>query len=183
MYAVIVGEPGVGKSSLVQRVVQELSLPVWGLVTRKGDTLEEKTGGFPVYLQHLRGYGQEGERHLVAYCNRKQLEVRKEAFDDVAPLLSQPVPAGHLVLLDELGVLERVSENFCAAVLELLNRNQVGMIALKHKDAAFLNQVRGHQHCQCFCLSQENREELFLQVLDFMQKELNGKLAERISLF
>ena len=71
MYAVIVGEPGVGKSCLVQRVVQELSLPVWGLVTRKGDMLEEKTGGFPVYLQHLRGYGQEGEQHLVAYCNRK----------------------------------------------------------------------------------------------------------------
>lgn len=177
MYAVIVGEPGVGKSSLVQRVVQELSLPVWGLVTRKGDTLEEEAGGFPVYLQHLRGYGQEGERKLVAYCNRKQLEVRKEAFDDVAPLLSQPVPASHLVLLDELGVLERVSESFCAAVLGLLNRNQVGIIALKHKDAAFLNQVRGHQYCRCFHLSLENREEVFLQVLDFMQKELNGKLA------
>ena len=43
--------------------------------------------------------------------------------------------------------------------------------------------LRGHWHCQCFCLFQENREELFLQVLDFMQKELNGKLAERISLF
>ena len=176
MYAVIVGEPGVGKSSLVQRVVQELSLPVWGLVTRKGQTLDKTTGGFPVYLQHLRGYGQEGQRQLVAYCNKKQLEVHKEAFDACAPLLSQPVPAGHLVLLDELGILERVSESFCTAVLELLNRNLVGIIAVKHKDSAFLNQVRGHQHCRCFRLSLENREEVFLQVLDFMRGELNGQV-------
>ena len=175
MYAVIVGEPGVGKSSLVQRVVQELSLPVWGLVTCKEGSLEEATGGFPVYLQHLSGYGQEGQRQLVAFCNKKQLEVRKEVFDSFAPLLSQPVPAGHLVLLDELGVLERVSESFCAAVLELLNRNLVGIIAAKHKDSCFLNQVRGHQHCRCFRLSTENREELFLQVLDFMRGELNGQ--------
>ena len=175
MYAVIVGEPGVGKSSLVQRVVQELSLPVWGLETRKGDTLDEATRGFPVYLQHLSGYGQEGQRQLVAYCNKKQLAVHKEAFDACAQLLLQPVPAGHLVLLDELGILERVSQDFCTAVLAVLNRNLVGIIAVKHKDSSFLNQVRGHQHCRCFRLSEENREELFLQVLDFMQGELNGQ--------
>ena len=56
-------------------------------------------------------------------------------------------------------------------------RQLVGIIAVKHKDSAFLNQVRGHQHCRSFRLSLENREELFLQVLDFMRGKLNGKLA------
>ena len=175
MYAVIVGGQGVGKTSLIQRVVDEVKLPVWGLATQKGEILSEEAAGFPVYLQQVGGSGQAGERRLAAYCNRRRIEVRKDAFDDFASLLRKPVPAGHLVLLDELGILENVSPAFCAAVLDLLGRPLVGIVAAKHKESPFLDHVRGHENCRCFRLAQDNREDLYLQVVEFIKGEWHGR--------
>jgi len=117
MYAVIVGEQGVGKSSLVNRVAKELSLPVWGFFTKKGAAFSKEMGGFPVYLHQVREAPKdgvqegefkervnEGEKHLVAYCNNRLLQVNKEVFDNFAIKLKEPIPEGHLVMMDELGI-------------------------------------------------------------------------------
>ena len=192
MYAVIVGEQGVGKSSLVNRVAKELSLPVWGFFTKKGAAFSKEMGGFPVYLHQVREAPKdgvqegefrervnEGEKHLVAYCNNRLLQVNKEVFDNFAIKLKEPVPEGHLVMMDELGIMEKNSLDFCNAVLEVLQQPRLGVIVVKHKDSPFLNQVRSHKNCRCFRLTQENREEVFCQIMDFVKGELYGKGRER----
>lgn len=192
MYAVIVGEQGVGKSSLVNRVAKELSLPVWGFFTKKGAAFSKEMGGFPVYLHQVREAPKdgvqegefkervnEGEKHLVAYCNNRLLQVNKEVFDNFAIKLKEPVPEGHLVMMDELGIMEKKSLDFCNAVLEVLQQPRLGVIVVKHKDSPFLNQVRSHKNCRCFRLTQENREEVFCQIMDFVKGELYGKGRER----
>lgn len=177
MYAVIVGEQGVGKSSLVNKVVRELDLPLWGFSTKKGDVFSQEIGGFPVYLYQVKGELKDGvqEGELVAYSNNRLLQVNKEVFDNFAIKLKEPIPEGHLVMMDELGIMEKHSPDFCTAVLDVLQQPRLGVIAVKHKDSPFLNQVRAHKNCRCFNLTQENREEVFCQVVDFIKGELHGK--------
>lgn len=184
MYAVIVGKQGVGKSSLVNRVVKELALPLWGFFTKKGDDFSKEIGGFPVYLHQVKGGLKDGlqeedfekrEGELVAYCNNRLLQVNKEVFDNFAIRLKEPIPEGYLVMMDELGIMEKHSPDFCEAVLDVLQQPRLGVIAVKHKDSPFLNQVRTHKNCRCFNLTQENRDEVFCQVVDFIKGELYGK--------
>ena len=121
----------------------------------------------------------EGEKHLVAYCNNRLLQVNKEVFDNFAIKLKEPIPEGHLVMMDELGIMEKNSLDFCNAVLEVLQQPRLGVSVVKHKDSPFLNQVRSHKNCRCFRLTQENREEVFCQIMDFVKGELHGKGRER----
>ena len=105
--------------------------------------------------------------------------MNKEVFDNFAIKLKEPIPEGHLVMMDELGIMEKNSLDFCNAVLEVLQQPRLGVIVVKHKDSPFLNQVRSHKNCRCFRLTQENREEVFCQIMDFVKGELHGKGRER----
>ena len=49
MHALIVGEPGVGKSALIRQVLEELDVPVPSYETRKADALADGLGS-PIYI-------------------------------------------------------------------------------------------------------------------------------------
>ena len=174
MHALIVGGYGVGKSFLIQKVLQELDLPVVGFETKKGPVAEDTAAGTPIYLHPAGQPRVQSEDNLVGRSARKLLEVHPEVFDRFAPHLRQPVPEGHLVLLDELGVMESSSPAFREAVLTLLDGGTPIIAAVKHKDTPFLNAVRSHPNCRCFQITEENRDVLFGEVLAFMKDQLSA---------
>lgn len=171
MHAFIVGPPGVGKSTLIRRVLDELGLPVWGFETKKGAPSADGRGS-PVYIHILGEEPLQTEENLLGYCERKCLEVRKDTFDRYALRLRAPVPQGHVVVLDELGTMESVSEDFCAAVLALLDGDAPVIAAVKPKETPFLTAVRSHPKGKCFFIDEENRESLMEDVLAFLQNQL-----------
>ena len=50
MHALIVGDRGVGKSTLIRRVLQELNRQVFGFETKKEEALEDSLRGCPIYI-------------------------------------------------------------------------------------------------------------------------------------
>ena len=50
MHALIVGERGIGKSTLIRRVLKELNRPLFGFETKKEDALADEVKGSPVYI-------------------------------------------------------------------------------------------------------------------------------------
>ena len=171
-HALIVGAPGVGKSTLIDRVLEELGCPVWGFETKKETDGELTEEGFPVYLYQLGRERRRTEENLVGRCRKKCICVRPEAFDRYAGELKKPVPAGHAVKMDELGFLEASSRAFCEAVLEKLDGDAPVIAAVKNRDIPFLQAVRSHPRGEIFFITEENREELFGQVLAFMREQM-----------
>lgn len=166
MHILITGAPGAGKSTLIRRVLKELGRPVFGFETKKEAPLPDGQG-CPVYLQ-----GADGSDCLLAgRSDRRLLEVRREAFDRHALRLRAPVPHGWVVLMDEIGTMEAVSEDFRAAVLALLDGAAPVIAAVKQKDTPFLTAVRSHPGCRCFTLTEENREALFPEILSLLQAQ------------
>ena len=43
--------------------------------------------------------------------------------------------------------------------------------AVKDRDTAFLSSVRSHPGCRCFFITEENRDALYEEVLDFVKKQ------------
>lgn len=175
MHALIVGSRGVGKSTLIRRVLEELGCPIFGFETKMESSGDEDIPGDPVYLYEVGKPRVQGEENLVGRCRNKCFDVQPETFDRFAPRLRRPVPADHVVVLDELGILESSSPDFCGAVLALLDGDAPAIAAVKHKDTPFLEAVRSHPNCKCFRITRENRDELYPKVLEFMKSQLTEK--------
>ena len=177
-HILIVGSRGVGKSTLIRRVLTELGRPVSGFETKKEDSLADEFLGSPVYIYDAWQTREQTADRLVGYCKHKCLDTMKEAFDRYAPKLLAPVPKGHIILLDELGFMESASEAFCSSVLALLDGDIPVIAAVKEKDTAFLNAVRSHPKGKCFYISEDNRDALYPEVLHFLQEQLLSQEKE-----
>lgn len=177
MHTLVVGERGVGKSTLIGRVLDVLDCPVCGFETKKEDSLADELRGSPVYIYQARQERVRSADNLVGYCKNHRFAAAAEVFDRFAPKLRKPAPAGGIVLLDELGFMESQAEAFCAAVLELLDGDVPVLAAVKNKDTPFLEAVRNHPKAKCFYITEENRDALLPQVLDFvtLQLETSGE--------
>lgn len=174
MHALIVARPGVGKSTLIRRVLRELNRPVFGFETKKEDALADEVNGSPIHIYDAGQEHRQTEENLVGYCKNQHAVTIQAAFDWYAPRLAGPVPRGYVVEMDEIGFMESQSEAFCAAVMALLDGPAPVIAAVKDKDTPFLEAVRGHANARCFYLSPENREDLYPEVLEFMKRQLEN---------
>lgn len=172
MHTLIVGSRGVGKSTLIRRVLAELSCPVFGFETKKEDALADEEKGSPVYIYEAGTEHIQTSENLVGYCKDKRPSVMKVAFDRYAPKLCADIPDGYIVLMDEIGFMESASEDFCNAVLKLLDGNVPVIAAVKNKETEFLNTVRTHPKASCFYITEDNRDVLFEEVLSFIKKQI-----------
>ena len=171
-HALIVGATQVGKSTLIRRLVRELDCTVSGYETKKEDGMADAVNGSPIYIYKAGQPHHPTPENLVGTCKEQQPVPVPAAFDRAARLLEDAENEGVLIVMDEIGTMERCSERFCAEIMARLDGDRPVLAAVKHKDTAFLNAVRSHPNGRCFTLTEDNREEVYASVLAFMRAQL-----------
>jgi len=172
MHALIVGDRGVGKSTLIRRILKELNRPVSGFETKKEEQLEDPHRGCPIYIYDAGKLHSKTAENLIGYHRETNYDAFTAAFDRYAPKLMGNVPDDAVVELDEIGFLEARSESFCQAVLHLLDGNRPVIAAVKNQEIPFLNRIRQHPQARCFYITPENRDALYEEILLFMKQQL-----------
>ena len=172
MHALIVGDRGVGKSTLIRRVLQELNCPVFGFETKKEEQLEDPIRGCPIYIYDAGKPHCRAQENLIGYHKEQDMAAITAAFDRYTPSLMGPVADDAVVELDEIGFLEAKSQAFCQAVLHLLEGKNPVIAAVKKREHPFLDAVRNHPNARCFSVTAENRDALYEEVLAFMKQQL-----------
>ena len=165
MHILIVAHSGTGKGSLMKRIISCIGRSVRGYETVKEDTLAEDGRGSPIYIYEYGKPRIRSSENLAGYCLNHHAVTFPEAFDRFAPKLRAPVPANHLLVLDEIGPMESKSPVFCEAVLKLLDGEVPVLAAVRDKDTAFLNTVRNHPNVKCFRLTADNRDEIYKEAI------------------
>ena len=178
MHALIVGPKGVGKSTLICRVLSELGRPLFGFETKKESAVEDPVPGDPIYIYDAGAEHRQTPENLVGYCKDRHATPVIEAFERYADRLMRPVPSGAIIKLDEIGFLEAKAQKFCNAILSLLDGSTPVIAAVKDKDVPFLEQVRNHPNAKCFYITQENRDSVYEEVLAFMKQQVE-KITRR----
>ena len=171
-HALIVGEQGVGKSTLIARVRRELALPEAGIETVR-ETAPTGELGKPVYIYRVGFPRTRGTENLAALVGPDGRTAYPETFDRYAAFLREDARNCGMIVLDELGFLESDAAEFCRAVLDLLDWDVPVLAAVKPKDTPFLTAVRSHPKARVFHIDETNRDALPEEVLAFLRTRMN----------
>ena len=168
-HLLICGERGVGKSTLIRRLLEKNTREVGGFVTKRLPVADEN-GFFPIYLYPASQ--SEGERrnetaNLVGTCDSRSSIRHPEVFDGLGAQLIKSAPSGGIILMDELGFLENDAKVFQSAVLCALDGDTPVLAAVKPKDTPFLRAVRGHknENAELVLIDEQNRDALLEKLL------------------
>jgi nucleoside-triphosphatase len=161
----LTGRPGCGKTTLIQRVVNDLAL---------------RAGGF--YTEEIRERGQrvgfklitlDGKEALFADVKFKTSERLGKYGLDLAKLetvgvvaVREAVHAGRLVVIDEIGPMEIRSAPFRDAVNEAIDSDVPILATIVARSLPFTDAIKKRPDVTVVEVRPENRQRLLVEISD-----------------
>ena len=175
-HILICGEVGVGKSTLIQRLLAQSTRPLFGFTTKKLDP--DENGFHPIYIHpagaKLRTFGESNQ---IGTCDRRIHNINLDVFNTLGVEYLHAQPGG-IILMDELGFMEAKADAFTRAIMAALDGDTPVIAAVKARfDVPFLNEVRAHPKGKLYMITQENRDKMFEELLPVI-RDWNGSGAE-----
>ena len=166
-HILICGERGVGKSTLIEKLLEASSRPRYGFVTKMRPAGPD--GFHPIYI-HPAGQAvaerEYTEANCIGACDSRTHRPDLDAFNTLGVRYIEEAKADGIILMDELGFLEAKADKFTAAVLAVLAGDVPVLAAVKSRtDIPFLNAVRAAPRAEVFYITPENRDELYERLL------------------
>ena len=155
----LTGEKQVGKSTLVSAVLSSIGLKYGGL---RSISVFDENNDRNVYLVPAGG-GNNEPAVLAGVCSKRHITERHpEVFDDVGYRLLEFDDDTKLVVIDEIGNMERDAERYSDRILELLDRNDVRILGVLQKKANshLAEAIRKHPNVRIIEVTEENRDKL-----------------------
>ncbi|MBI3996302.1 MAG: hypothetical protein HY352_01460 [Candidatus Omnitrophica bacterium] len=158
-HLLIVGRPGVGKTTLMKRLVQSLrSRPIDGFLTEELREHEQRVGfwlspldGRQMLLAHRQLEGTAGHR-VGPY------RVNVSVLDDIAvPVIQRAMQHAFLLFLDELGKMELCSKRFEQAVQDAFDRGPTIIATAGVAPIPLLTTLKQRKDVELIPLSAANR--------------------------
>jgi nucleoside-triphosphatase len=160
----ITGRPGVGKTTLILKVVDLFSLDVEGFYTQ-----EVRNKGRRIGFELCTFGGRRGI--LADVRSRSPFRVGKYGVD-LKPLEELGVTAikrgllgSNLIVVDEIGRMELYSAPFRDAILEALDADVKLLASIGPQPIPFLDRIRARADCETLEVTEENRDSIADEVL------------------
>ncbi len=160
----LTGPPGIGKSTVIRKIVALTSSRLQGFYTREVRAAGRRTGFEIVTLR--------GETGLLATTGpdanfAKQVlvgayRVNIDAIEQIAiPSMLQALEDHKIVLVDEIGPMEIFSARFCDTVLQMLDDPSVPLVGtIVERPYRFADAVKAHPRVAIRQVTMHNREKL-----------------------
>ncbi len=169
----VTGRPGIGKTTLIERVLAALDIDAGGFYTR--ELLDDgRRVGFSIV-------GLHGEQGVLAHVDHEssfrvgKYGVNCEDLERVGVrAIDEAVKHSGLIVMDEIGRMELCSQAFQGAVGRALSSPTPVLGTIQDRSNAFLDSVRARPDVKILRVSTGNRECL-VPVLRDLIRELLGE--------
>lgn len=168
-HLLITGRPGVGKTTLIKKIVAEIRKTNGNWVISGFYTNEIRQNGLRIGFNIHTFDGQEG---ILARSNDPQFKSKFRVGKysvDVSDLDNIAVPLlykfADLLIIDELGKMELYSSKFRNAVTYALNTQLRIVATLPSYENPFLASIKSRPNIQMWELTRSNRVQLFIEVI------------------
>lgn len=159
----LTGEPGYGKSTLIERIVLRLDRPTTGFFTREMRESGRRVGFSITTL--------DGKRGLLAHVDIPgryrvgRYGVNLPDLDQIAVPSMLPQAETVVVVIDEVGKMECLSPVFRQTLMRTLDSPNTVIGSISRKGNAFIEAVKKRTDVHLVTVTETNRDTLLEDVL------------------
>jgi len=160
------GMLNVGKSTVIRKTLEILTacgpLKIGGFNTWRSGALDSN-----IYIRPAMPGREDEKYHLASYrADSHNIDCDPLAFDQTGVRLLEENPYADLIIMDELGFLERYSSVFQQTVLKALDRDIPVIGVLRKKDIPWHEPIKTHPLVSIREVTMENRDTLPQELAD-----------------
>jgi nucleoside-triphosphatase len=166
----LTGEPRVGKTTVIQKIIEHLDCEFSGFYTLEIREEDERKGfkiitfdGIEKILAHV---DIKGSPRVGKYG----LDLRSLDLIVSESLLKAIQQNKSVFIVDEIGAMEIFSREFCAAVSELLSGDFVVIGTIVKRSFPFTDKIKSMPNVIVLEVSRNNQETVVQAVLEFLKK-------------
>lgn len=160
----ITGLPSVGKTTLIKKLSEALkSFHPVGFYTEEIREGGERKGFELISL--------DGKKGLLSHKNiRSPYKVGKykvdiKSFEDFLDSIPFFNPLTHLIIIDEVGKMECLSDQFKKLLKKILDSKKWVIATIALKGSGLIAEIKERKDVQLFEITKGNRESLFSEIL------------------
>jgi nucleoside-triphosphatase len=169
MNLLLTGKPGVGKTTVIQKILSRLGRAASGFTTQ-----EIRRGGLRVgFSIRAVDTGQEGVLAHVdirSSCRVGKYGVDVDEMERVGvSALRRAIVSGNLIVMDEIGRMENYCSAFQRAVGDALDAHGDVLGTLQMRSTPFLDGIRRRPDVMVRQVTEQNRDRLPAQLAAFLE--------------
>ncbi|TAL20190.1 NTPase [Patescibacteria group bacterium] len=174
----VTGEPRIGKSTLIESVIGEFESGVGGFITREFRKNDERQGFEIITLD-----GQKAvlaDKDFVSDVKVGKYGVNVENLERTGiPAIERALREKEIVVIDEIGNMEIVSEKFRGAVEKSLQSDRSVLATIHARSHPFTDAIKERADVQIFELTERNRERVKKEIIDLVKSLRSGNKYQR----
>jgi nucleoside-triphosphatase len=160
----ITGLPGVGKTTLIKKLSEELKhLHPAGFYTEEIREEGQRKGFELISLDGKRGV--LSHIHIKSPHRVGKYKVDIEAFENLLDGIPFFSPSTQLIVIDEIGKMECLSDPFKNLLKKIFDSGKLLIATIALKGSGLIAEIKERQDIQLFELNSHNRDTLLLEIL------------------
>ena len=173
LHIVLCAPKQTGETTLIERIIQETKapaaeppIPVYGFQTKRiaGSDGVNRIYMFPAGLTQI-DEGSPDARYLGSTCGRVR-DICTETFETYGTALIRSARPGGLLIMDEIGHMEKDARLFLQAIFDALDGDIPVLASVRYTDGSidYLERINNHPRVQLYMLTEENRDAVYAEI-------------------
>ena len=163
----LTGLPGVGKTTLIRRLSEELkNLHPAGFYTEEIRKEGVRKGFELISLDGKKGLRSHVEIKSPYRVGKYKVDVK--GFEGFLDSIAFFVPETKLIIIDEIGKMECLSPEFKRLIKEILDSEKIVIATIAFKGSGLIEEIKKRNDVRLFEITEKNRDSLLSEILSYL---------------